>query len=694
MLKEDRLREALDYVYLEAVHAQQPEIAQRVEAIRQDYYRMLDVFCKGMPDPGREQLMNQLWEKAWQLTEQPYQNTQSASLFAQMDTDEPLWVHCHRLSAYTIHLLQHFDPKGMEELYVYTFDDQPNEIRVRALTGIVICAIVHNHRVRHLPRLQEQLNLLAEEARQMKKDENWLLSLQLLLLQSTDAIRARELLHTKINALLEKYAIEMMNKKQKEIDEQKAAGILPDGETGDKSSQDSGRISRLTLNLDDNTAPWNKTKEGRELRELVAEYMVLISDGADSHLEIFETATRLDFFSKGGAEHWLAPFSPEQPDVARMIAERPYLKVLAEQLQLMTDLCDSDLYSHFFMLSRLNEELLQGVSNVMKAISALAMSGVVSGPVLRTPDSEVKPSKNAEPLTLSQTMRRYLHDLFRFCTFSGHVQKEYNPFKKKLDFHRIPWLYEAVSDNVSQKTIALFLYKKDRYDEAIPILRRLVQAETTEDNLIKLADSVLQSDEADRKIALEALTLCNHFYPDNMWTVMNLSKLLAEFHYYTEQDIMLQEALQRWPDNIDIMLDLGRCRMAQNRKEQALDFFYKCDFLQEGDPEIQRELAQACLQVGNIANAEKYISLLLRRRSKITHYDRLIGGHIALSAQNIPLAIERYRKAYLHGKRDGIWKDKDYFFNLFSAMMSDIAREIHVPRSSVMLIIDAIKHTK
>lgn len=111
-----------------------------------------------------------------------------------MNEDVPVFMRCTALSAVMLHLFVYFDTEMLENIYAYTLDDQPDQIRWQAWVTMLLCAVVHPTRIEHCDRIRQQYQFMAES------EPKLFLSMQLTLLQCTESAT----IHEKVSKLMAK----------------------------------------------------------------------------------------------------------------------------------------------------------------------------------------------------------------------------------------------------------------------------------------------------------------------------------------------------------------------------------------------------------------------------------------------------------------------------------------------------------
>ncbi len=585
-------------------------LSEETDALQKDYDRMLNFFLKGSHDPKLQEQYDHLMDRAWTLAEKLYDtecpetlpfeeplSTLLDSLLAEPDNDQrlnhvfeqvvesrhltkpdrnalhqaildeniPLYVRGTLLSAITLHLTQNFDARMVENLYTYTLDDQPVQLQMQAWITLVFVALIHAHRIEHLPRLREQYHFICESAPDL------LFNLQISLLQCREAFTFDKKLHKIINQ---------------------------DGEEEELSEQ-----------------------------ERVREFFEFITEGIDTTLSMFSHLKKISFFSGPGTRHhWLEPFRLEQPDIKAILDENPKAMPWARMLLQSVAQCDTDKYGSLFTMQAYNKDLMSAISDKLEE------KGMKFDEIL--------------PPSPLYVMRNYLHDLFRYCNMHPKAETMRHPlFERCLDMSQNKWLCASVNHPDQLKKIAEFLFRKERWEEACVTYSTLLKLDVTEETFQKLYYSMVHSESmSDNSKAMQTLIKCNMLFPGNKWTLRHLADAFHETQDYQIEGKVLHEALEHYPDDPNLLMRMGRCLTSQDRIDEAIEILYKADIQKEGQLRVQRELANALFLSGDHNRAEKFIRMVLSRPEP-SGEDWLLGGHIALQDEDIPLAIERYRNA-------------------------------------------------
>lgn len=348
--------------------AEQPRlynIREEAESLQNDYGRMLGYLAKGMHDPKLQEQHDIIMEHVWNLAEKLYDIENPVSLpfeepiitllesllaapnddqclnraFEQivesrhltkpertalhqaiLNEDLPEYVRATLLSASTLYLTQNFDARMVEDLYTYTLDDQPTQLQMQAWVTLVFVALIHTHRIEHLPRLREQFRFICES------EYDLLYDIQIALLQCREAFTVDKKLHKIIN---------------------------PDGEEAEMSEPERAR-----------------------------EFLEFITEGVDTTLTMFSQLKKIPFFSAPGSRHhWLEPFSLEQPDIKVILDENPKAKPLSRMLLQSMAQCNTDKYSSFLAMRALNKDLMASISEKLEGTISIIDNALPPSPL-------------------------------------------------------------------------------------------------------------------------------------------------------------------------------------------------------------------------------------------------------------------------------------------------------------------------
>lgn len=575
--------------------------------LQEDYGRMLSYYCQGIQDPHRPEMLDNLMDKAWSLADQLDDSMHPAPEEAVMGD------LCEKLSdlhqnPYEDSLLfyvfehiadcHHLHREERKALHQAILEEElPEYVRATLLGAVTLhllqwfdAELVENLYIYTFDELSTQLRMRA-----------WVTLVFVAIIHS-DRIEH-------LPRLREQYQLMIENDPDQLYDIQIAMLQCREALTFDK------KLNEIVRGGNENEDP----KE-----ENVKEFISFISQGIDMSLSTFTHLKDLRFFSAARTHHhWLEPFALEQPAVKEILEQLPESLTWTQMLLQSAAQCETDRYSTFFSMHEMNPRLM---SNISKKLQETGL-----------------PFDHIAPLSPLCVMRNYLHDLFRYChlhPLGGKMRVK--PFSQQLLLSQNIWLKPAFTDPDRLQKIAEMLYLKGRWDEAVVAYLELLKYEKTEKSMQRLCYVAMNAADPSNGVDIvEWLVRCNKTFPGSKWTEKNLADLLHAQGTFDSEEQCLQEALTHHIKDVGLLTRMGRCQISLGHPKEALEYLYQAEEEKEGQMKVQREMARAFFETQDHEKAELYIRKVLSRPSP-TPADWLLGGHIALMNDDVPLALERY----------------------------------------------------
>lgn len=620
LLSDGRLREAC--VFMQNIRYTFPcanDFSQNAKMLQDELDVLLSDFVDGVDAQQRHDRYDQLYERAWKLCDNigwiehpsPYYEDSLYPLLADvrknpsddamlgecfnhviyvdeytsherdaiiqtlLDDQVPEYVRATLLSALTLHLTEKFDEEMTERIYIFTFDDQPLLLRIRAWVALVFVALIHEQRIAHLPRLREQYQLMCDSEPEMLR------SLQLALLLCLEAMRTQKRIHEMIE------------------------NIRVDDES-DEATKDN-----------------------------VKNLFNLISEGSDlSYNSFAKVHHAMPFFSlEESHHHWLMPFSMEQPLIMQYFADMPKAVDACQKVMQSLMGTNTDKYLTVIMMMETGKfNILESIGNKLNQLEI----------ELGQPDEE----------PTSFDARGYLQDLFRYCTLHPKPKKfRFNLFYRDLKFCRNTLLRPAMEDAKTLASLITYFLGKGDWLDAAQVCEKLGQVEArdgaiSELTLLHLGTACLKSTEKNAfpERAIRALRKCLRLYPGSRRACRKLADLYDELQFYLEEQDVLQTTLALHPDDVGLLVRLGRSLNFQACYTDALEPLFKADVLHEGLRTVQHELALALFGTHDYERAGRYAHLAASH-DDATPADHILCGHLALVQGSISQAMACYQKA-------------------------------------------------
>lgn len=610
LLRSGRLKEACAFLSLTFARMGAPRQVDDCKTLQDDYDRLLSYFTQGISDPHRADMYDSLMNRAWDMADQMEQLTHPegeavteinfGSVLTDLATrpnDDTLLNIAFEYVA-ECHQLPKEDRKALHQTIL---DEQLPEYVRATLLGAVTLYLAQWFDAEMIENLY--IYTLDDHSVQIQM-QAWVT------LVFAAIIHRDRIEH--LPRLREQYTL--LTESEPELLFQIQIALLQ---------------CREALNFNKKLHEMVSTEGDDEMpkTENIKEIMAFVSEGIDMSIETFQNLCGMPFFSNEYTRHhWLEPFSTEQPTVKKIVEDYPDSLPWINMMKNSAAQCETDKYGALICMFQSNNHLMSKLSRKLEA-TGLKFEDV-------------------RPLPPVFVMRNYLHDLFRYCHIHPQaLQMRFKPFEQTLNLSLNPWLRMAFNSEKSLERIAEFLFRKERWDEAIVAYQELLKKNTTLPYLQRIIYSAMQAADPKNGVDIvEMLVKCNHLYPGDKWTLKNLAELLHAQGTYDSEELYLNEALSHHPKDVNLLMRMGRCLNCQGASQRALDYLFEADLEKEGQLSVQRELARALLMVKRADDAERYIRMVLSRTNP-TSNDWLLAGHIALLSGNIILAIERYQQA-------------------------------------------------
>ena len=545
-----------------------------------------------------ETAVDELFEKIWVSTrwsESEYAEAQTLfnSLLIQVN-DLSIMV-----SAVTMSLLQIFDiRKFMFLLNAYTHQD--TMLNQRAIAGIALTCYYYEKRILQYPEAVSRINELNENAEFIKN----LHHIQIQLLQSSRETRKID------KKMREEIIPEMM----------KNVTIMRNMKYGFEENIDE----------DDRNPDWEKAFEESGLGDKIREMNELQLEGADVYMSTFAQLKSYPFFQN--PHNWFYPFDMQHSSIIREFGLKPTGENAVLSLILQSGFfCNSDKYSLCFTMAHIP----QAQRNMM-------LSQMTSQDLNELLDESKSSSLRQYALRPDVISNQYIHDLYRFFKLSQRRHEYRDIFKEEIALHRIPALKDILCKPELLATIADFHFRKEHPAEALSIYKEITDMNHADAEIFQKTGYCLQKEKR-YKEAIEAYRKADVLNPDHVWTIRHLATCHRQLRDFATALEYYRKAEAMQPENRNLPFLIGSCLAEQERYEEALQCFFKLDFMENDCIKAWRAIGWGSFVSGKIEQAMRYYNKILALKPLSTDY--LNAGHAALLLGNMEKAAELYGKA-------------------------------------------------
>lgn len=556
------------------------------------------------------------------------------------DTTLPLTVGCHIVSSLILALQMSFDKEKLLLLFDAARESE-EEVRTRAMIGILVTLYMYRKRTALYPQIENRLAALAEEMPGFTKTIRTI-TLRFILARETEKITRK---------LQNEIIPEMMKLSPKLSQKINLADFTPE-QLGDEVNPE-----------------WQSMLSDSNLEKKMEEFSELQQEGADVMHSTFIHLKSFPFFRE--LSNWLLPFYANHSMFDNKFSQDSNEKQIISTMTLDSFMCNSDKYSFYFSLMQLPEEHRR---MMMEQFDSQITE------MLQQNKEELLSKQNRQEAIISQ----YIQDLYRFFKiYPGHLDFD-DIFAYPLDFHNLPVLQPYISDDQSLTTIAEYYLRKNYFSDALVIFNRLITTNQESDILFQKIGYCKQMND-DLNGALDAYLHADLLNHRSKWVIRRIAgcyrtlkkpeEALKYYHRY--------EALS--PENLSVQINIGHCHLELKNFNEALKCYFKVDYLDNKSHKAWRPIAWCSFLTGKYDQARNYYKKILEHQPN--PQDLLNAGHTEWALQNIKGSLALYKQAVKMESGD--------FYKFQEQFNQDIPDLIvaGIEESEIPLMMDMLRYT-
>lgn len=512
------------------------------------------------------------------------------------NTNYPDGFSLQLVSALTLGALEYYDDRRMALLAeLYTLTDASEEIRLSALTGLLLGLWVHRQRPAG-KSLRQRLALLPDSPAWHEDVVN--VYLQFLRARDTERISRK---------MTEEVIPEMLK-------------LRPDIKKKMRDMNADMRPEELMENPE-----WEELFSKSGLQDKLKEMSELQEDGGDVMMSTFSSLKSFPFFND--IANWFLPFDPEHHIFLTDGSEdhAPFLEVL----KAAPFLCDGDKYSMALSLARI-PAAQRGMMLEQFKMQNLNMAELRS--------TELIPEKKKR----ENFVNKYVQGLYRFFRLFRRKGEFADPFATSLNLFQVDFLRKTLRDVDTMTLVGEFFLKRRYFADALDVLEELSSMLPPSAQLFQKIGLCYQQ-QNDIANALKYYEQSELLNAESLWTL----RRIANCHRTLDQPAKALEYYERIavkrPDDLSIALAMGHCLLELGRYNEALKQYFKVEFLDSNPTRAQRPIAWCALLSGDYARSRDYYNRILADKPDAT--DFLNAGHLELIQGNFREAVGRYTES-------------------------------------------------
>ena len=556
-------------------------------------------------DPGQprdtrrlEAVERDIFEHVW--TQYPLSGGDAEAMLRLIDDDVmPMRLKRLAVSALVLGALEFFDPRRLDTLIaIYDNDERDLALTSAALTGLLLA--LFRFRDRPLtPALAQRIALLSDR-------KSWQADLKTAFME---LIRTRDT--ERINRAMREDIIPSMMKMRPDILK---------------------RMSNVESPIDPESLEanpeWEELLNNSGLADKIKDLSELQQEGSDVFMSTFAHLKSFPFFNE--VANWFLPFDTGHSAVTGVGLPQG----MADIVSRLPYLCDSDKYSFFMSFNSIPAAQRDMMVEQFKSQQGAQMQAMMEA------------GMEMGQQTRKTAVAGFLQNLYRFINLYRRKDEFYNPFDEGVNLLKVKALEPYFVDAETVGVIAEFFFKCHYYEDALLAFTRLDSISEPQAFVFqKLGYCHHRLGNLDK--AIEYYHQAELFDPDSRWLMTRLGSAYRAKGDYAQAADYYKRLSDSDPDNVDLALTLGYIHVQQGKDDEALQQFFKVEFLDEKSDKSLRPLAWTLFTTGDLQRSMEYYRKVLNNNPSATDY--LNMGHVALALGNYREAINFYKLSMTGG---------------------------------------------
>jgi tetratricopeptide (TPR) repeat protein len=608
------------------------------EVTLESLHRQLTAYYEAGNTAKYEEVLSLLFNKIW-VSDLFTPDDSAAVKSVWTNHNLPFTAACQVISALILGLQAAFDKDKLLLLFDAAHLSANEEVRVRALIGILLTLYIYRKRTSLYPKIADRLAALAEEPGFTQTLRT--ITLRFILARETE----------KITRKLQDEIIPEMIKLSPKINK---------------------KINLMDFNpelTDEKNPEWKDIFSDSSLGKKIEEFSELQQEGADVMHSTFIHLKNFPFFRE--MSNWFLPFTSEHSLFANRFNTDNKEANILESMATVSFMCNSDKYSLYFSMMQLPEE----ARRMMVGQFNSQMSEMME---------QNKEDWTGKRGKIEIIASQYIQDLYRFFKLHPFHHDFEDIFMWPLDFHNLPSLQPYMSDEESLTSIAEYYLRKNYFDDALTIYAHLEKTQKENDMLFQKIGYCRQM-RGDISGALEAYLHADLLNTGSKWLIRRIAGCYRSLKQPAEALAYYRRYEEISPDNLSVQINIGHCYLELKDYNEALKYYFKVDYLDTKNHKARRPIAWCSFLTGRYDQARNYYKKIIKEDNPDMH-DLLNAGHTEWALQNNKKAIDFYLQAIL--KEDGnFYKFREQFIQDIPYLVVAGIEEAEVP-----LLLDQLKY--
>ncbi len=370
---------------------------------------------------------------------------------------------------------------------------------------------------------------------------------------------------------------------------------------------------------------WQEMLEKSGITDKLKELSELQEEGADVFMAAFAQLKSFPFFSD--VVNWFRQFQPENSAVAEVAFDGS--DQLMELVAMSPVLCNSDKYSFALSLKSLPEQQRTLMSSQLQAQSSQL--------------EELRLATEVSALSDRRTIiSMFVRDLYRFFKLFRRKGEFVDPFATDLNLSAVEPLSSQIDDAETLGLVAEFYFKRHYWREAKAMFDKIADKLPPSAQIFQKTGYCLYKtgDIHGALLQFEQAELIN---AENHWTLRRIAachRLLGDLDKALQYYRRLEP---HYPDDFKLVMNIGQLLMELGREPEAVNYFYKADYLSPDSVKAMRPLAWCLMATRDFDASRKYYSRIIAADPTARDYVNL--AHLSLADGDFSGAFNNYREA-------------------------------------------------
>lgn len=504
------------------------------------------------------------------------------------------------VTAVTLSLQRYFD-RGKFDLLFEAYDTEEQEMKQRALVGLLINLYRYDARMPFLPSITGRLMILNESPDFKRNLER--IIVQFIRSKETEKLQQR---------IRDELLPEMVKISPNLKDKINLDSLMEEGLTEDKNPD------------------WEEIfKDSPGLLNKMEEFSELQMEGADVFMGSFAMLKTFPFYYD--TTNWFIPFFTENPELGSLMDMNDSANThLMEVIRNAPILCNSDKYSFCFSLQSIPRENREFLSKGLQA-------EMDQWKEIQEDDALLDPARKAEFVS-----NQYIQDLYRFYKLFPRRNDFEDIFSWRFDFHNKLALGSILKEDMKLlRNIGEYYFAKNHFDEAAEIYSSLLEEEKSGELYQKLAYCYQKQGNFEQ--ALDNYLKAELYGINQLWNLKKIALCFRNLKNPAKALEYYQAADSLEPDSLNNQLNIGHCLLELDQYDEALKCYFRVEYLAPGNKKVWRPIAWCSFLTGKKEQAEKYYLKLMEEDPG--KHDLMNMGHVQWSLGNRKAALDYYRQS-------------------------------------------------